>query len=556
MADIVVLVKILLNPSQSPRNLHSATIINDLMLVYGGNGYNASHYNSGDRCFSSQFLAYEISCDTWRLLKDPSPWALISEVGLGRYGHTSILYDDSLYIFGGFNGVMLNSILKYSPGDCRHYTSSDECTETRAGTKCVWNWDKSICQAYSAPKVSQVSSVSFSRCQDTSTNYTDLCQRQTQCPTCLENTYGCVWCGDSCFYQKCRKPGIKDEVKSYADSNRCEESVRSSNCDKLHNCQSCQTESNCGWQRDHKCLTYIRDFESNRTEKTSLREELGKASCEPPCHTRTTCENCTQGSCMWCSSSRRCIESNAYAAIFPIAQCMEWTIHPYKCSGLTCSDIQTCDKCLKNPMCGWCDDGTDTGVGVCLEGSATGPYSWNGTHHSLVSGACHGSHWHFSECPSCQCNGHSHCTKETPNVCYKPCKHLTEGNYCQYCMAGYYGNPINGGNCTPCSCHSHSVFCNRESGKCHCTTKGITGHHCEKCDEQNNYIGNPQEEGGSCFYNLTMGYQYTFNMSKPDDRFYTRINFMNVPMTPDIDVEFMIQCQDNALVNISIGSRK
>jgi hypothetical protein len=67
-------------------------------------------------------------------------------------------------------------------------------------------------------------------------------------------------------------------------------------------------------------------------------------------------------------------------------------------------------------------------------------------------------------------------------------------------------------------------------------------------------MGNPEEEGGSCFYNLTMGYQYTFNMSKPDDRFYTRINFMNVPMTPDIDVEFMIQCQESALVNISIGS--
>ncbi len=228
-------------------------------------------------------------------------------------------------------------------------------------------------------------------------------------------------------------------------------------------------------------------------------------------------------------------------------------ISPYKCSGLTCSDIQTCDKCLKNPLCGWCDDGTGTGVGICLEGSNTGPYKWNGTHYSLVMNACQASHWHFSQCPECQCNGHSSCLLAN-SVCQKPCKHLTEGSHCQYCMAGYYGNPINGGNCTPCECHNHSVFCNRESGKCHCTTKGITGHHCEKCDEQNNYMGNPEEEGGSCFYNLTMGYQYTFNMSKPDDRFYTRINFMNIPMTPDIDVEFMIQCQESALVNISIGS--
>lgn len=542
---------ILLNPSQSPRYLHSAIITNGLMLVYGGNGYNATHYNYGDRCFSPQFLSYEIACDSWRSLKDPSPALLLSDVGLGRYGHSSVLYEDSIYIFGGFNGVMLNSIIKYSPGDCYRYTMSDECAKVKPGTKCIWNRDKNVCQPYSMLKTSLVSNAMWGPCDNVNANYTDLCQRQSMCPSCLENTYGCVWCGDMCFHQKCRKTGIKDDVKSISDSSRCEEDVRSSNCDKLHNCHSCHTEYHCGWQRDHKCYTYIRDFDNNKTEKTALHDEL-RPSCEAPCHTRTTCENCTQGSCMWCSSLRRCIESNAYAAIFPIAQCMEWTIHPYKCSGLTCSDIQTCDKCLKNPLCGWCDDGTGTGVGICLEGSSTGPYMWNGTHYSLVINACPVSHWHFSLCPDCQCNGHSNCL--SPNVCHKPCKHLTEGTHCQYCMAGYYGNPINGGNCTPCSCHSHSVFCNRESGKCHCTTKGITGHHCEKCDEQNNYMGNPQEEGGTCFYNLTMGYQYTFNMSKPDDRFYTRINFMNVPMTPDIDVEFMIQCQETALVNISIGS--
>ncbi|XP_054167519.1 attractin-like protein 1 [Oppia nitens] len=543
----------LLNPSPSPRYLHTATIINGLMFVFGGNGYNATTNNSGDRCFSPQFLAYDIACDAWRTLKDPSPSLLLNDrVGLGRYGHSSVLYNDSIYMFGGFNGVMLSSILKYSPGDCRRFVTNEECAKMKTGNKCVWNKDKNVCQLYSAQKSTQLSNL-YSPCDVTNTNFTELCQKQTLCPSCLENTYGCVWCSGSgqCQYQKCRKTGVKDDLKSISDSSRCEDDIRSSNCDKLHNCHSCHTEYQCGWQRDSKCYTFVREV-NNKSEKAPaiLRDDL-KPSCEEPCHTRTTCENCTAGSCMWCSSSRRCIESNAYAAIFPIAQCMEWTIHPYKCAGLTCSDIQTCDKCLKNPLCGWCDDGTGTGVGTCLEGSASGPYTWNGTDYSLKQSACPVTHWHFSHCPECQCNGHSHCL--TSNVCHK-CQQLTEGSHCQYCMAGFYGNPINGGNCTPCSCHSHSVFCNRESGKCHCTTKGITGHHCEKCDEQNNYIGNPQEEGGSCFYNLTMGYQYTFNMSKPDDRFYTRINFMNVPMTPDIDVEFMIQCQESALVNISIGS--
>ncbi len=37
-----------------------------------------------------------------------------------------------------------------------------------------------------------------------------------------------------------------------------------------------------------------------------------------------------------------------------------------------------------------------------------------------------------------------------------------------------------------------------------------------------------------CLYlldDLTTDYQFTFNLSKEDDRFYTQINFMNIPHT-------------------------
>ncbi|RWS07892.1 attractin-like protein, partial [Dinothrombium tinctorium] len=187
-----------------------------------------------------------------------------------------------------------------------------------------------------------------------------------------------------------------------------------------------------------------------------------------------------------------------------------------------------------------------------LEGSAEAPYMWNGTHYNKAYNACPSKHWHFTSCPDCQCNGHSNCSRGS-NVCQSPCQHLTEGNQCQYCKAGYYGNPINGGNCTACSCNNHSVSCDRHNGKCYCSTKGIVGHHCDRCDEQNHYFGIPTD-GGTCYYNLTIDFQYTFNMSKADDRYFTKINFMNLPSKPDIDVDFSIQCSDNALVNISIGS--
>lgn len=521
------------------------------MLIYGGNGHNSTHDNFGDRCFSSQFFAYEIACDSW--IKLPDPTQLQGDAGLGRYGHSSILYENSIYFFGGFNGIMLNSILKFTPGNCYHYTMQDECARTKPGIRCVWNKDKNICQPYN--KLSSSSSpfsTIWAPCVNNNANFSELCQKQSACTSCVENSYRCTWCtGEGCQYEKCKKHLTKDDSKNLSNS-ICEDDP---SCDKLHNCQACHTEYNCIWHRDHKCYTYNREIE-NRTEKISFLPEDIRPTCEIPCHARTTCENCTQGSCMWCSSLHRCVESNAYSAVFPIAQCMEWTIHPWKCPGLSCSDIQACDRCLRNPRCGWCEDGSGTGVGICLEGSGTGPYTWDGTRYSLHNKSCPNKHWHFSDCPECQCNGHSNCMLGS-NICHKPCKHLTEGSHCQHCTPGYYGNPINGGNCTSCYCHGHSAFCNRETGKCHCTTKGITGHLCEKCDEQNHYYGHPQEENGSCYYNLTMGYQYTFNMSKPDDRFYTSINFMNIPVTPDIDVEFMIHCElSAAYVNISILTGK
>lgn len=113
---------------------------------------------------------------------------------------------------------------------------------------------------------------------------------------------------------------------------------------------------------------------------------------------------------------------------------------------------------------------------------------------------------------------------------------------------------MNGGKCHVCKCKNHSSECNPDNGKCFCTTKGITGHNCEKCDEAGHYHGDPAKPGGSCFYNLSVDFQYTFNMSKPDDKYFSRINFMNAPSKPDVDVDFTITCSGKALVNISIGS--
>ncbi len=50
-----------------------------------------------------------------------------------------------MYIFGGFNGIMLNDIYKFSPGKCVSYMRKDECLLARQGVKCWWSEERNEC---------------------------------------------------------------------------------------------------------------------------------------------------------------------------------------------------------------------------------------------------------------------------------------------------------------------------------------------------------------------------------------------------------------------------
>ena len=69
--------------------------------------------------------------------------------------------------------------------------------------------------------------------------------------------------------------------------------------------------------------------------------------------------------------------------------------------------------------------------------------------------------WHFTTCPACQCNGHSTCNVTGPGlgVCEQPCEDNTQGEHCERCSDGYYGNPVNGGNCSKCDCNGQGTLC-------------------------------------------------------------------------------------------------
>lgn len=109
-------------------------------------------------------------------------------------------------------------------------------------------------------------------------------------------------------------------------------------------------------------------------------------------------------------------------------------------------------------------------------------------------------------CVPCECNGHAEtCNCET-GIC-ENCQHSTQGDHCEQCVAGYYGNATIGTphDCMICACplpfdsNNFATGCEiSESGNeihCECLP-GYTGARCEAC--ANGYYGSPESPGEVC----------------------------------------------------------
>ena len=453
----------LLAASPSYRYLHSATVVGGLMLVFGGNTHNDTQYSQGARCYSRELLAYDVLCDAWSSLDHTVPRDFSAD--LDRFGHTAVSHNGSVYIYGGFNGQTKGDIVRFVPGSCGHLADQASCVASRHGVKCVWNEKTGSCQHWSLDKLSGKKG-SLVKCAREERNTSVVCSAQTSCRGCLANSGSCVWCGDDCHSAKC--PQAKN-VKIVRDVAQCLESEAKEVCSNLHTCDGCDVIDKCVWNSEKQCkerqgLT----AGANDSEEGGAKKE-SKTSCAVSCSLRDTCTNCTSAMCMWCQNMQMCVDRNAYLASFPYGQCMDWTTHFEQCPRETnatvpdlCSGYDTCSTCLNNPACGWCDQGQNNGLGSCHEGgvkgplervsmsssvSRAGPWTWV-RGDTCDAGA--GQQWHFTTCPACQCNGHSTCNVTGPGVatCQQPCGDNTQGEHCERCSDGYYGHPVNGGQCS------------------------------------------------------------------------------------------------------------
>ncbi|MGH0167527.1 UNVERIFIED_CONTAM: hypothetical protein FKN15_052759, partial [Acipenser sinensis] len=107
-------------------------------------------------------------------------------------------------------------------------------------------------------------------------------------------------------------------------------------------------------------------------------------------------------------------------------------------------------------------------------------------------------------CVSCQCNNHSQTCDLDTGKC-QGCQDNTAGDHCNLCAPGYYGK-VRGSisDCSLCACpqgntNSFSPTCVLEGVddfRCNACMPGYEGQYCERCSL--GYYGNPNEPSGSC----------------------------------------------------------
>ncbi|KAA0189501.1 Laminin beta chain, partial [Fasciolopsis buskii] len=114
---------------------------------------------------------------------------------------------------------------------------------------------------------------------------------------------------------------------------------------------------------------------------------------------------------------------------------------------------------------------------------------------------CKPGSWDFPVCRPCVCNGFSDICDQKTGRC-EGCAHNTGGHNCEKCREGFYGDPLRGTPCKPCSCPggglNHASECimgSLQEQICYCKP-GYTGTRCSECAV--NHYGNPTELGGSC----------------------------------------------------------
>uniref|UniRef100_A0A1B0CSP3 Multiple epidermal growth factor-like protein 8 n=2 Tax=Lutzomyia longipalpis TaxID=7200 RepID=A0A1B0CSP3_LUTLO len=361
--------------------------------------------------------------------------------------------------------------------NCSNYISCEQCVESGL---CEWWAEDARCSRRGRAPLAVTD---VAQCPAP-------CYARETCSACLDERGRCVWCEatQQCFsfsvytseYQfgLCREwldqtmplaPSSvqMDGVMTDEQAMAVQQSLpaqQCKSCARFSNCTSCLRSLSCGWcfDRDNPIEGICMQGDFNRST-----EDCAAAL------------NTTQQEAEW-----------AYAQCPDVDEC-----------GLGLHDCHPEAKCTNthgsyNCHCrrGFIGDGRTSCVRTCFE--------------TCIHGYCEGAPnykcrcnlgWTGADCSiNCGCNNHSTCVEEVGKC--DECQNWTEGEFCERCSPGSYGNATSFIGCQPCNCNGHGNealgVCDVQTGECFCQDN-TEGFHCEVCNRE--FYGDPRD-GGQCFF--------------------------------------------------------
>ncbi|KAH8324231.1 hypothetical protein KR074_001932 [Drosophila pseudoananassae] len=426
---------------------------------------------------------------------------------------------------GQLNAFTFEYLEPYYSGDCTKYGN---CLHCLTDASCAWCPLTSKCHLRSVNETEV--------CRQEPDHWSYLISQPSQCSNCT-NYVSCEACAGSneCEWwtedARCGRLG-----KSNSSVRAVEQCPRS--CRERHGCQECLGErGRCVWcEASAQCFSfsvYTSEYQfgmcrewmdqvisrqpQEQQASDAQRLQPGQQQCKS-CEQHRNCSSCLRTlSCGWCFDRDNPIEGICMQGDFSYSSgncSLALNIsshHDAEWAYAQCPDVDECGlglhDCHKEAKCtntqgsynchcrrGYIGDGRFSCVRTCYEtcqhGNCSGPPDYQ----------CRCDlGWTGADCGlSCGCNNHSTCTERLGKC--DQCQSWTEGEKCERCRHGSYGNATALQGCQQCECNGHGNqdlgICNVSNGECFCrdNTQGLR---CEECAA--GYYGNPRD-GGQCYY--------------------------------------------------------